>query len=119
MKVLERVLESLTCSKVDINPFLPKCSLLMPLKSSENQRFFDIFRSIERGALRRRGLTTCTSVLCLGFSTTDVMYIICQMQEKHFIRKRIYFAFVDLGKASEWVPRSILWCATRKLGINE
>ena len=31
-----------------------------------------------------------------GHSTTDVIYILQQMEEKQFIRKKIYFAFVDL-----------------------
>ena len=30
-----------------------------------------------------------------GHSTTDAIYILQQMQEKQFIRKKIYFAFVD------------------------
>ena len=42
------------------------------------------------------------------------------MQEKHLIRKKkIYFAFVDLEKAFDWVPRLVLWWAMRKLGIDE
>ena len=31
-----------------------------------------------------------------GNSTTDAIYILQQMEEKQFIRKKIYFAFVDL-----------------------
>ena len=42
------------------------------------------------------------------------------MQEKHLFRKKkIYFAFVDLEKAFDQVPRSVLWWAMRKVGINE
>ena len=42
------------------------------------------------------------------------------MQEKHLIRKaNIYFAFVNLEKAFDRVPRSVLWGAIRKLGIDE
>ena len=51
-----------------------------------------------------------------GRSTTDAIYILRQMQEKLLIRKKkIYFAFVNLEKAFESVPRSVL----RKLGIDE
>ena len=54
-----------------------------------------------------------------GCSTTDVIYILRQMQEKYLIRKRkIYFAFVDLEKTFDQVPRSVLWWAMRKLGID-
>ena len=60
MKVLERVLESLICSQVDIN----------------NSQF---------------GFMS-------GHSTTDVIYILGQMQEKHLIRKKkivtVVFKFV-------------------------
>ena len=55
-----------------------------------------------------------------GRSTTDAIYILRQMQEKHLIRKKkMYFAFVDLEKAFDRVPGSILWWAMRKLGVVE
>ena len=47
---------------------------------------------------------------------TDVKYIIRQMQMKHFIGKKIYFAFGDLGEALGWIPRSILMWATKEVG---
>ena len=53
-------------------------------------------------------------------STTDKISILRQMQVKHLIRKKkIYFAFVDLKKADDWVPPSILCWAMRKSGIDE
>ena len=40
-----------------------------------------------------------------GCSTTDALYILQQMQEKHLIRKKkICFVFLDLEKAFDWVP---------------
>ena len=67
MKVLERVLESLICSKVDIKNMQFGC---MPGRSMRN-----------------------TDVV----QYTDAIYILRQMQEKHLVRKKkIYFAFVDL-----------------------
>ena len=82
MKVLERVLESLICSQVDIN----------------NMQF---------------GFMP-------GRSSTDAIYILRQMQEKHLVRKKkIYFTFVDLEKAFDCVPCSTLWWAMRKLEIDE
>ena len=48
-----------------------------------------------------------------GCSTTDAIYILQQMQEKHLINKRkIYFNLF-------WLTCSILWCAMRKLLIDE
>ena len=45
-----------------------------------------------------------------GRGTTDAMFIICQLQEKHLAEeKNLFFAFVDLEKAFDRVPRDILW----------
>lgn len=44
-----------------------------------------------------------------GHSTTNVMLIHCQIQEKHLIKKKIYFPFVDL------VPCFILWWANEEV----
>ena len=90
MKVLERVLESLVCSKVDIKNMQFGC---MPGRSMRN-----------------------TDVV----QYTDAIYILRQMQEKHLVRKKkIYFAFVDLENIFDRVPLSILWWAMRKFGIDE
>ena len=32
--------------------------------------------------------------------------------------ERLYMAFVDLEKAVDWVPRKIIWCVLRKLGVE-
>ena len=54
-----------------------------------------------------------------GCSTTDAMYILRQMQEKHLIRKKkIYFAFIDLKNAFNWVHHSVIWWAMSTFGID-
>ena len=52
-----------------------------------------------------------------GHGTTDAIFI---LKEKHLAKnKKLYFAFVDLEKAFDCVPRKVIWWAMRKLGIEE
>ena len=61
-----------------------------------------------------------------GRGTTDVLFIIRQLQEKFLSRKdpndkklTLFFAFVDLEKAFDRVPHKVLWWAMRKVGVEE
>ena len=61
-----------------------------------------------------------------GRGTTDAIFITRQLQEKFLARKDpngknhiLYYAFVDLEKAFDRVPRKVLWWAMRSLGIDE
>ena len=55
-----------------------------------------------------------------GHGTTDAIFIIRQLQEKYIAaNKPLYFAFVDLEKAFDRVPRKVLWWALRSLGVEE
>ena len=55
-----------------------------------------------------------------GRGTTDAIFILRQLQEKYLSRnKNLYFAFVDLEKAFDRVPRDVVWWAMRKLGVEE
>ena len=55
-----------------------------------------------------------------GRGTTDAIFIVRQLQEKHLAAKKpLYMASVDLEKAFDRVPRDVIWWAMRKLGIDE
>ena len=55
-----------------------------------------------------------------GRGTTDAIFIVRQLQEKHLTaNKPLDMAFVDLEKAFSRVPRDVIWWAMRKLGIDE
>ena len=55
-----------------------------------------------------------------GSGITDAIFILRQLQEKHLAKnKKLYFAFVDLEKAFDCVPRKVIWWAMGKLGIEE
>ena len=55
-----------------------------------------------------------------GRGTTDAIFIARQMQEKYIAaNKPLYFAFVDLEKAFDRVPRKVLWWALRSVGVEE
>ena len=55
-----------------------------------------------------------------GRGTTDAIFILRQMQEKYLGKKKdIFFAFVDLKKAFDRIPRKVIWWAMRSLGVSE
>jgi len=55
-----------------------------------------------------------------GKGTVDAIFIARQIQEKYNAkRKDLYFAFIDLEKAFDRVPRDVLQWALRKAGVEE
>ena len=55
-----------------------------------------------------------------GKGTTDAIFIMRQVQEKHQAKKnKLYYAFVDLEKVFDIVPREVVRWVLRKLGMDE
>ena len=54
-----------------------------------------------------------------GCINTEAIYILLQMQQTHFIRKKIHHTFIDFEKAFDLVAWSILWWDMRKMEIDE
>ena len=55
-----------------------------------------------------------------GRSTTDAVFIVCQVQEKFLEKqKELWIAFVDFEKAFDRVPCDVLWWALRRVGVEE
>ena len=55
-----------------------------------------------------------------GQSTTDAIFIVGQIQEKFRTKeKRLYYAFIDLEKALDRVPKEVVKWALRKAGVEE
>ena len=54
-----------------------------------------------------------------GCGTTDAIFVLRQLQEKYLAKKKnLYFAFVDLEKAFDRVPRDVVSWVMRKLGAR-
>ena len=54
-----------------------------------------------------------------GRGTTDVIFILRQLQEKNLAKQKfLYFAFVDLEKAFDRVPK-VVWWALPTVGVDE
>ena len=55
-----------------------------------------------------------------GKGTTDAIFIMRQMKEKYQAKKKqLYYAFVDLEKAFDRVPREVVRWALRMSGVGE
>ena len=55
-----------------------------------------------------------------GKGATDAIFTVWQMQEKYGCKgKKLYFAFVDLEKAFDRVPREVTRWALRNAGVDE
>ena len=75
-----------------------------------------ILDRIVDGLVRQR---VCIDDFQFGFfpgrGTTDVIFVVQQLQDKYLeVNKRLYMAFIDLGKAFDCVPRKVIMVGAEK-----
>ena len=77
-------------------------------------------RLVERRVKSKVALDSMQFGFTAGKGTTDAIFIVRQVQEKHLAKKReLWMAFVDLEKAFDRVPREVVWWALRRVGVEE
>ena len=54
-----------------------------------------------------------------GKGTTDAIFIMRKVEEKHQAKKKLYYYFADLEKKFNRVPREVLRWVLRKMGVDE
>ena len=77
---------------------------------------------VEEGLIRQRvEIDKMQCAFMLGCRTTDAIFIVHQLQEKHLIaNKPLYMAFVCLEKkAFDCVHQDFIWLAMSMLGAEE
>ena len=77
---------------------------------------------MEEGLIRQRvEIDEMQCGFMLGCGTTEAIFIVCQLQEKHLIaNKPLYMAFVYLEKkAFDCVHQYFIWFAIPTLGTDE
>ena len=81
-----------------------------------------ILEHVEEGLIRQRvEIDEMQCGFMIGCGTTDAIFIVCQLQEKHLIaNKPLYMAFVYLEKkAFDCVHQDFIWLAMPTLGTEE
>ena len=77
---------------------------------------------VEEGLMRQRvEIEEMQCGFLLGYGTTDAIFIVCQLQEKHLIaNKPLYMVFLYLEKkAFDCVYQDFIWLAMPMLGTEE
>ena len=81
-----------------------------------------ILEHVEEGLIRQRAeIEEMHSGFLLGCGTTNAIFIVCRLQEKHLIaNKPLYMAFVYFEKkAFDCVHQDFIWLAMPTIGTEE
>ena len=55
-----------------------------------------------------------------GRGAVDVVFVLRRLSEKFRAKnKKLFFVFVDLENAFDWVTRKVIWFALRQKGVQE
>ena len=54
-----------------------------------------------------------------GRGTAAVVFVLTRLNEKFIVKNKLFFMFVDLEKAFDWVPKEIIRFASRQKRVPE
>ena len=55
-----------------------------------------------------------------GRGTADVVFVVSRLSEEFIFKNmKLFFMFIDLEKAFNWVPREMICLALRQKGVSE
>ena len=80
-----------------------------------------VFKRVIENLLRDKvGIGSMQFGFMPGKGTTDALFVVCQVQERFMDKKRpLFFAFVDLEKAFDRVPRAVMEWSLRELIVDD
>ena len=64
-------------------------------------------------------MSSLVLALCLARGTTDTIFIMRKVEEKHQAKKKLYYDFADLEKKFDRVLGEVLRWVLRKMGVDE
>ena len=83
-------------------------------------RAFKLYEKILDGRLREVvGINKMQHEFMPGRGTVDAAFVLMRLTEKFRAKnKKLFFIFVDLEKAFDWVPTEVVWFALRQKGLS-
>ena len=81
---------------------------------------FKLYEKILDGRLREVvGINKMQHEFMPGRGTVDAAFVLMRLTEKFRAKnKKLFFIFVDLEKAFDWVPTEVVWFALRQKGLS-